>query len=112
MKELYFIQVRTGVDYFITKKRVFSFNRPPAEQAEPLISGLGPYVTASFPTANHCRQFCIYFDQPIGERKYQILYIIEEDGFKAYDLQTFMRLDDLVDFESRVEVLWRVEDQP
>ncbi len=63
---------------------------------------VGGHVTGNnliyWPLPCHLRKIYFFYEQ--------VVYVINKDGFTAYDMQTFLRLDDLPGFQSAVEKVW------
>ena len=59
------------------------------------------YGVSAYPCWKHAREIIVFYEQ--------IVYKIRKDGFTAYDMQTFMRLDNLPGFQSAVEKIWERE---
>ncbi len=80
-----------GIAYIVSKYAVYklSYNRTYVYESEKLMA---------YPSLNHVREFVLIRDQ--------VIYKIREDGFEAYDMQTFLRLDNLPGFQSAVEKVW------
>ncbi len=88
---VYDVYSENGSAYIVSKYAVFkfSYNRANVFELEKLMA---------YPSLKHVREFVLI--------RGQIVYKIREDGFEAYDMQTFLRLDDLPGFQSAVEKVW------